>query len=231
MQLIDLFDLIIIINAPHRADRRKEMRDALRRIGWDPDQPKIVWFPGIDTRTANGFTTPGARGCFLSHIAVSNLGSHKNCDRVLIMEDDCEFEPDFQQRQAQVAEWLNSEPWGIAFLGHAEPDSGAPGLRGVPSDRNLLLLHCYAVSRNVMPRLAGYLEAITLRPTGSPEGGPMSIDGGVSWFRRDNPDVQGKLLVPSLAFQRSSRSDLLPRWYDRIPMFYRLLGWIRSKRR
>lgn len=231
MELLDLFDLVIVINAPHRTDRRREMREALARIGWNPDQPKIVWFPAIDPRSANGFTTPGARGAFLSHIAVCNLASHRNCQRVLILEDDCDFGPDFAHRQAEVAQRLQSEPWGIAFLGHAEPDAGAPGLRALPSDRELLLLHCYAVSADVLPRVAAYLEAITLRPVGSPEGGPMSIDGAVSWFRRANPDVQSKLLLPSLAHQRSSRSDLRPNWYDRIPILRTLIGWTRSMRR
>lgn len=231
MELAELFDLIIVINAPHRADRRKEMREMLRRIGWDPDQPKIVWFPAVDPRSANGFTTPGARGCFLSHIAVSNLASHRNCRRALILEDDCEFTDDFPQRQHEVAGWLSSVPWGMAYLGHIEKDNGSPGLRDLAPERNMMLTHCYAVSGEVLPRLAAYLEAITLRPPGSPEGGPMSIDGGVSWFRRANPDVQTKMVVPSLAYQRSSRSDLRPQWYDRLPVLSTMIRWSRSMRR
>lgn len=231
MELADLFDLIIVINAPHRTDRRKEMRDTLRRIGWDPDQPKIVWFPAIDPRSASGFTTPGARGCFLSHLAVSNLAIHRNCRQLLILEDDCEFSNDFAQRQQQVAGWLSSAPRGIAYLGHREPDNGSPGLRDLAPERNILLTHCYAVSGEVLPRLAAYLEAIMLRPPGSPEGGPMSVDGAISWFRRANPDVQTKMVVPSLADQRSSRSDLMPNWYDRIPLLRTPIGWARSMRR
>ena len=45
----------------------------------------------------------------------------------------------------------------------------------------------------------------------------MSPDGGVGWFRRDNPDVATVLVTPSLAHQRPSRSDLSPRWFDRVP--------------
>jgi hypothetical protein len=62
MDLADLFDSITIVNAAHRTDRRRRMRAALRRVGWDPDDPKVTWFSAIDPRTAVGFASPGARG-------------------------------------------------------------------------------------------------------------------------------------------------------------------------
>ena len=46
----------------------------------------------------------------------------------------------------------------------------------------------------------------------------MPPDGGLSWFRRSNPDVVTVLAVPSLAKQRSSRSDLSPQWFDKVPV-------------
>src|SRR6187455_1810074 len=103
MSLPDLFDSITIINAAHRTDRLKEMRGTLRRVGWDPDGPKVIWFPAIDPETAAGFRTPGSRGCFLSHIAVLNIACNAGHQRVLVLEDDCDFSPDFPDRQAAVA--------------------------------------------------------------------------------------------------------------------------------
>jgi glycosyl transferase family 25 len=217
MRLADLFDSITIINAAHRTDRRQDMRGASRRVGWDPDGPKVIWFPAIDPKTAVGFPTPGSRGWFLSHIAVLNIARNAGHQRVLILEDDCDFAPDFPDHQAAVAGWLESTPWGIAYLGHAEPISGPPRLIPWSPDLTARLTHCYAVAGNVLSRLPSYLEAITLRPPGSPEDGPMSIDGGFSRFRRHNPDVQTVLAAPLLAYQRSSRSDLSPRWFDRVP--------------
>jgi hypothetical protein len=218
MSLADLFDSITIINAAHRTDRRQEMRGTLRRVGWDPDGPKMTWFPAIDPKTAVGFPTPGSRGCFLSHIAVLNIARNAGNQRVLVLEDDCNFIADFPDRQAEVAGWLESTPWGIAYLGHVESISGPPRLVPWNPDVTVRLAHCYAVAGNVLSRLPGYLEAITLRPPGSPEGGPMHLDGGLNWFRRHNPDVQTVLAAPSLAYQRSSRSDISPRWFDRLPV-------------
>jgi glycosyl transferase family 25 len=218
MDLADMFDTITIVNAAHRTDRRQQMRGALRRVGWDPDGPKVTWFPAVDPKTAVGFSTPGTRGCFLSHLAVLNIARNAGHQRVLVLEDDCDFAPDFSDRQAEVAGWLESIPWGIAYLGHGESISGPPGLVPWSPDVPVLLAHCYAVAGNALSRLPGYLEAITLRPPGSPEGGPMAFDGGLSWFRRHNPDVQTVLAAPSLASQRSSRSDLSPRWFDHVPV-------------
>jgi glycosyl transferase family 25 len=231
MGLLELFDRVMILNLPSRPDRRREMRQMLSRVGWDPEGPKMTWFPAIDTRTAVGFPSPGSRGCFLSHIAVLNIAHGLGLNRVLVLEDDCEFAPDFREREAEVAGWLEATPWGIAYLGHMESLSGPPGL--VPHDPGapVMLTHCYAVAGDVPSRLAHYLEAITLRPVGSGEGGPMSIDAGFSWFRRHSPDVRTLLAAPSLAYQRASRSDLSARWFDRLPILSTVASQARVIRR
>jgi len=218
MGLADLFDSITIINAAHRTDRRQEMRSSLDRAGLDPDNPKLTWFPAIDPKTAVGFASPAARGCFLSHIAVLNIARGRGYERVLILEADCDFATDFLDHQHEVARWLESTRWGIAYLGHVESISAPPGLVPWRPDAGVKLTHCYAAAGDVLSRLPAFLEAITLRPPGSPEGGPMSIDAGFNWFRNHNPDVQTVLAAPSLAHQRSSRSDLSPRWFDRLPI-------------
>ena len=231
MALLDIFDRVVIINLPNRTDRRQEMRSMLRRVGWDSESAKVTWFPGIDPQSAAGFASPGWRGCYISHVAALNVARNLNVARVLIMEDDCEFVPDFANRQAEVARWLESTPWGIAFLGHVESIAGPPGLTKWDPSAALQNLHCYAVAGDVLQRLIQCLEGITLRPAGSPEGGPMSPDGGVSWFRRKNPDVQTVLVNPWLAYQRASRSDLTPRWFDRVPGLSAVASQARTLRR
>jgi glycosyl transferase family 25 len=217
MELIDMFDCVVILNLPNRSDRRSQLSRELMRVGWDPDDARITWFPAVDTRTAAGYPSPGSRGCFLSHIAALNLARNAGHRRVLVLEDDCDFAPDFAAHQAQFADFLASSPWGIAYLGHAEDVSGQPRLVPWHPQKKVVLTHCYAAAEDVLLRLPRYLEAISLRPPGSPDGGPMSIDAGFSWFRRHNPDVVTVLAVPSLAQQRPSRSDLSPQWFDKVP--------------
>ena len=217
MELIDLFDRIMILNLPNRSDRRKQLRRELGRVGWDPDDARITWFPAIDPRTAVGYSSPGMRGCFLSHLAALNLARNAGHHRVLVLEDDCSFAPDFAEHQAHFADWLASSPWGIAYLAHGEAVSGEPRLVPWHPETKVDLAHCYAVAGDVLLRLPRYLEAMMLRPQGSPDGGPMSPDAGLSWFRRSNPDVVTVLAVPSLATQWPSRSDLSPQWFDKVP--------------
>jgi glycosyl transferase family 25 len=219
MELIELFDRVIIVNLPSRPDRREQTRREFVRVGWNPDDPRITWFPAVDPRTAAGYSSPGSRGCFLSHIAALNLARNAGDHRVLVLEDDCDFAPDFVERQAQLADWLASSPWGIAYLGHVEPAvSEQPRLVRWRPETTVKQTHCYAAAGDVLLRLPRYLEAMTLRSSDSRDGGPMTIDGGFGWFRRHNPDVVTVLAAPSLAQQRSSRSDLSPRWYDKVPV-------------
>jgi len=230
MHLADLFDSIYIINLAHRNDRRQDMSADLRRIGVDPSGPKVTWFPALDPKSAAGFHNPGVRGCFLSHVAVLNMARNRGENRVLILEDDCTFSPDFQERESEVAGWLDSAAWGIAYLGHVEQIGGPPRLVTWESATRVRLLHCYSVAGEVLSRLAGYLEAITLRSRGAAEGGPMFSDGGFDWFRRQNPDVTTVLVNPSLASQRVSRSDLSPRWFDKVPVLRNVAHGLRGLR-
>jgi hypothetical protein len=191
----------------------------------------VIWFPAIDPRTPAGFGRPGTRGCFLSHLAVLNLARNAGYRRVLVLEDDCELVPDFLDRQEEAAGWLASTPWGIAYLGHDLTLPGPPGLRSRAPDEGVMLAHCYAITGEVLPRLCPYLEAMTLRPAGSPDGGPMHFDGGLCWFRRAHTDVATMLIAPSLAYQRPSCSDLSPRWFDRLPLLSALVSRSRMIRR
>jgi hypothetical protein len=235
MDLIDLFDSLYVINLTHRTGRRRGMISTLKRVGWDSNAAKLIWFPAIDPKTAAGFSSTGARGCYLSHLAVLNMARNAGHRRLLIMEDDCEFVSDFRYRQRRVAESLNSTPWGIAYLGHRESVSGAADLEVWDPDRGIRFTHCYAVDGNAVPQLTSYLEAIILRAPGSPDGGPMCVDGALSWFRRHRPQVRTVLAAPSLACQRSSRSDITMRWFDRVPILrdaaemYRGYRWQRHE--
>jgi glycosyl transferase, family 25 len=206
------FDRTIVLNLASRPDRRFDMSRELARIGWPEHQ--ITWYPAIDPREAAGFSNAGYRGCFLSHLAALNLARNAGYQTVLILEDDCDFSPSFPT----VAAVLADSAWGIAYLGHVEDAAiGLAPLVEWPSASPVKLAHCYAVQGSVLPSLCAYLEAMILRPAGSVNGGPMSPDGALSWFRRAHPDICTLLASPSVAGQRSSRSDLQPRLWDRVP--------------
>jgi hypothetical protein len=75
---------------------------------------------------------------------------------------------------------------------------------------------------------SAYLNAMLARPPGSPNGGPMHVDGAYSWFRKDNPQYTTFVTVPAIGLQRSSRSDIAElSWYDRIPVLKQATGVLR----
>jgi glycosyl transferase family 25 len=216
MRLYEVFDTMIVLTLPTRLDRRLETQAELDRIGWPAD--RVIWYPGLDPRSKAGFTTGAHRGAAVSHALVVNYARNAAYRRVLICEDDIQFADDWNARESEVADQLDRESWGIAYLGHIEPVESGTGLVHWPSNRRVLLTHCYALDAAVMPRFCRYLDLQHLRQPGSKEGGPMGMDGSLTWFRRDHPDVVTVMVAPTLANQRSTRSDLSPRWFDRLPV-------------
>jgi len=206
------FDRIIVLNLATRPDRRAEMARELKSVGWLEDD--IIWYPAIDPREALGFRNAGYRGCYLSHLAALNLARNAGCRAVLMLEDDATFRPDF----LSAVKALDEADWGIAYLGHVEqtPPGPSPFVEWPPS-ASVLLTHCYVVRGELLSSLCAYLESMLLRPAGSPDGGPMSPDGALSWFRNAHPEIRTLLASPSVAGQRSSRSDLSTRLWDRVP--------------
>jgi glycosyl transferase, family 25 len=204
---------IIAINLPTRTDRRRDLERGLGEVGIDTQS--VVWYPAIDPESPAGFANPGYRGCFLSHVAVLNIAQNLGWPEVLILEDDCEFFSGFPSALKQA---LARTDWGICYPGHGEqPEPGQGTLAVWPPESRVILSHCYMVRQPVLPSLCRYLEAMALRPAGDPRGGPMSPDGALSWFRKDHPEILTLLAAPTAALQRSSRSDVTPRFHDRVP--------------
>ena len=69
------------------------------------------------------------------------------------------------------------------------------------------------------------------RPAGHPDGGPMSPDGAFNIYLLQNPNVPCYVASPSLASQRSSRSDLTPKWFDNVPGFRQAASTARKVKR
>ena len=112
----------------------------------------------------------------------------------------------------------------IFYGGYGLPDG--PGTHHAASP--LLLIdratpvrttHFIGFGRAAIEALIPYLEAILTRPAGSPDGGPMHVDGAYNWFRASRPDLATWLARPQLGHQRPSRSDIAP------PGLLDLLPW------
>ena len=231
--LLHGFDRICIINLPHRADRRRAVTQELRRLGVAVDGDRVRFFAGVRPDAAEGFPSIGARGCYLSHLAVLAQARADGVRRLLVLEDDVMFHPEAGQASA-LATPLHGDDWDLAYPGHVQP-ALAGELRWVRSDAPLVCAHSYAVHGRALDTLVTYLQACLARAPGDPQGGPMHFDGALTMLRRQQPALVTWLASRSLVSQRSSRSDIIgPSWLDRWPgaVWLRSLknGWRRLAR-
>lgn len=208
--LRSLFDRIYVINLPERLDRRKEVLAELERIGFRHDDPMICVWRAVRPSDRGDFRSIGARGCFLSHLGVLEDAIMKGFGRILIVEDDMDWtaqalSPEFDATALRDVDWLfvHGGKGDIALGTNAKLN-----MRPIPPSEGLALTHFIALREPAISLAARYLTSMLGRPGGSPEGGPMDVDGAYSWFRKDHPEVATFLCEPSLAMQRSSRSDI-----------------------
>lgn len=205
-----LFDRVYIINLVERADRRREMAVELGRIGLGMDDPLVQLFPAVRPADRGDFESIGARGCFLSHLGVLKDAVAQGHQSILILEDDVDWTPAALEVGAR-AEALAAVDWAFLHGGQGHDRAGADGtirLAALAPEQDFRLTHFIGLRGAIIGQLVGYLEAMLARPAGSAEGGPMHVDGAYSWFRRAHPDVLAYVCAPSVAKQRSSRSDI-----------------------
>jgi glycosyl transferase, family 25 len=210
---LDCFDRVAIINLPARSDRLRALGTELRRVGFEISSKTVSIPHAPEPADANGFPSRGVFGNFLSHLDIIETAWRDGLNNVLVLEDDAIFRAQF--RTCPVTEILASQSWDMCFIGHAL-DLAPHADRFVRSDAPFKWAHCYAINRSIMPRLVDYLRETMNRPVGHPEGGRMYIDGALSLFRRQNPDVISLLSAPCQSSQKGSPSNLAGRrWYDK----------------
>jgi GR25 family glycosyltransferase involved in LPS biosynthesis len=212
--VMSLIPLILVINLEHRRDRRFAMERQLSRIGWH-----AKFFPAIRPRDAAGFPSIGARGCFLSHLAALRSARDVGVQRLVILEDDVNFAPDFTEQWELVMSGLETREWSIFYAGHAMGPTRL-GLVRISPNIGVQCTHFMVINGHAISTLIAGLEGILSRPAGHPLGGPMHLDGAYSTLRSQNYKLTTYAYFPTLGYQRSSRTDVGElKWFDRIGIF------------
>jgi glycosyl transferase, family 25 len=202
---------IFVINLEHRADRRVAMQKQLSRIGW-----RAEFFPAIRPESAANFPSIGARGCFLSHLAVLRSAQKLGARQLVILEDDVNFSRDFAERWSSSISALDAKEWSIFYPGHVLRDLPA-GLSLISPSIGVACTHFMVINGHAIPTLLEGLETILSRPAGHSLGGPMHVDGAYSTIRAQNHSLITYVYSPVLGYQRPSRTDVgKSKWFDRI---------------
>ncbi len=193
---LDRFDRIRVINLPERRDRRRDIERELASIGLGED-PRVAFFPAIRPSAAGDFTSVGARGVYLSQVAILREAAAAN-ETVLILEDDCAF-------SLAARDYPTDGAWDIFYGGYeaADPKNLATS--------DIVGAHMMGFTATAARALVAWLDKLTY------DGIHPPIDAAYIWFRRAHPEVATFFAVPRLAHQRSTRSDITPRAFDRLP--------------
>lgn len=236
-KLTNYFDAVYYINLPHRTDRREEVEGELRRAEMS------AWrFEAVRPDGPGGFSTIGARGCFMSHLGALEAALKVRAKRVLILEDDVAFLPVMVREQSKILKILEGTDWAIAYLGHGKPAFGRAGTGYCRQDGQPWSLdraaepfagftHCLAVNGSAIEPLVEHLQAILAREPGHPDGGPMHVDGAYAHFQAAHPEFTTLIATPEIAEQRASHTDVhAPKLIDRVPILSHSLLLMRRVR-
>jgi len=222
--LLDVFDTIYVINLRKRTDRLRDMETQLARLGLGFDDRTIFRLDAWSFSDPGEYPTAGTRGCFHSHRDAWHRGLERSARQtVLVLEDDLNFAADIEQRLPSTIAALQMQDWSIfygAVLQWSPTLKPEQGLGMALPDEGILGGHFIGIrGREALANLHAYLTAMDNRPAGSPDGGPMHVDGAYSWFRKAYPQLKTFVAQPNLGVQRSSRTDIHQlSWKDRLPV-------------
>ena len=103
----EIVDKVVYINLDHRTDRNERMKLFFDE-GKIPSE-KIVRFSAIQC-------ADGAEGCTRSHIEVLKMAIQNNWGRILIFEDDVEWD-NFEENYTKLESLVDSSVWDVCLLG------------------------------------------------------------------------------------------------------------------
>lgn len=228
---VELFDMVRIINMTSRTDRREETIQEFQRGHLPVGTDQIDFFPAVTPDAADGFSTRGAKGCYMSHLEILREAQARKARHLLVLEDDIAFVRDINMLGADAFRKLQELDWDLAYFGHIlSSHRNNPEWR--IADQPMFTSHCYAVNGKALPELIRLLEGILTRPPGDPQGGPMHYDAALNWFFRHNVNIKAYYYTYCLGFQRPSATNIhKPGTLDRLPLISGLLSFARYIKR
>jgi glycosyl transferase, family 25 len=226
---------IYLINLPERTDRLRAAEQELSRIGWHIGPTGVSLFSATRFSEPAGFPSASVRGAFHSHSECLRAGLRDSRD-VVLLEDDITFANCFRELLPALTAELESLSWDFCYLGHEHTgnferaSSRTTQVNLVPYSGEIIGLHFCMINHRILPRLVNHLDRIATGRPGDDDYGPMPVDGALNTFRRINVDVRTLIADPKLGWQRPSRSDITPKFFDRFKLLRPMLDLARSIR-
>jgi GR25 family glycosyltransferase involved in LPS biosynthesis len=232
--LLKYFDVAYLVNLPERTDRLKAATRELANVGWTLGAGGVQLYPAQKLTERAGFPSPEIRGCFQSHLDCIRMAHLQGKKSLLMIEDDFALTSTIGALTPSIISQLEAKRWDFFYLGHEytgpipSANSQTTEVKLVPFGAEIRTTHCYAINGRIFSRLLEHLERVAAGVEGDQEFGPMPIDGAFNIFRRINSDVQTLIAQPKICWQLSSRSDITPRSFDRIPWLRPFIRTLRN---
>lgn len=129
------------LNLPHRLDRLERMTAELNRIGLKAVRHEGKLPSAYDLNAPElqvmANRTKGAIGCHFGQVNIIKTAQSIGC-HAMVLEDDCHFSEDFNERLAYIDKWTETHSWDIVWLGssfHVNPPYWHRiGQSGMPPD-------------------------------------------------------------------------------------------------
>jgi len=188
------------------------MEQEIRRMGLDGDS-RVAFHAARSFDDAGTFYSIGARGCYDSHLSILKEAAQSG-HSVLIVEDDCDFEP-------RAVTYDLPQDWQIFYGGY-----GPDWVKNPETSDHIEGSHLMGFRADTVPILAEYLKQLQKKAD------HPSIDGAYMWFRREHPHVRAHFAVPCIGNQRQSQTDVGERrFFDRTPGLMHAASMVRRVRR
>lgn len=185
MKINDYFDQVYCINLDRRADRWERMQKVFNELGVEVKRIKAIDSLEISSPEDSTPKQKARYACTESHKLAIEDAKRNDYRRVLIFEDDCIFENNFEQRLFQYLEQLPND-WDMLLLGYyVGPnfpkqlfDTGK--IIKVPKNTTkadgLWAAHVYAVNNSIFNDILASENGAFTRDAHTKEGGYGCID-------------------------------------------------------
>ena len=198
MSLNDFFDKIYCINLDRRPDRWEASQREFDRIGIEVERWIAVDGMEIPNRWKDFHSSlkAGEIGVKFSHGFLLNRALGEKFENILILEDDIEFSPTFNEDWERWNQEIPTD-WDMLYLGgNLVGWNPSPVSRHVHKGEGLFAIHALGLSRRIIHDLL--VDKFSFDPN-------VPID---TTYARKSTQYNSYLMVPRMAFQRTDYSDI-----------------------
>jgi glycosyl transferase family 25 len=190
--LNSIFSHKVCINLDRRPERWRKMEERFAQHAIS----SVVRVPAIDGLKVEIPATwpysPGQYGCLQSHLAILRLARKNEIPVILIFEDDCIFDPEFNKKFLSNIKQVPAD-WDMLLFGGVHVEEPIKVSDNVARAKMTWLTHAYAVNHRIYDALIELCE-----------GGQGAIDDHTATLQKG---FNCYCFVPDLIWQESIDSD------------------------